>query len=307
MDKISSYFLIGGSGFLGGAFANFLEKKHISYHKILRGDISDAQSFHFKKESLDNLPISSHKNIIIDFAYTSVPNTSFSDPVKDFSENLYNINSHLAFASHLPNAMYVYISSGGTVYGNVNKEEPINEGASNFPLSPYGITKLASEKYAMMYRQIYGLNVKIVRPANVYGPGQKPYRGQGFIATAIAKILKKESIQIFGDGNIIRDYLFVDDFCSAIFSIINEGADGEIYNLGSNVGLTINEILKQIEKLKLNPIDVDYLLERPFDVKYNVLESKKLRALSWEPITTMDEGFAKTAKWLKTYINEQIS
>jgi UDP-glucose 4-epimerase len=302
MNIKSSYFLIGGSGFLGGAFADFLAAKNIPYHKILRGDISDAQSFHFNKESLLNLPISNFKNIIIDFAYTSIPGTSFSDPVKDFSENLYNINSHLAFASHLPNAMYIYISSGGTVYGNVNNEKPINEEASNFPLSPYGITKLASEKYALMYRQIYGLDVKIVRPANIYGPGQKPYRGQGFVATAIAKVLKNESIQIFGNGNIIRDYLFVDDFCSAIFNIINEGTEGEIYNLGSSVGLTINQILSQIGKLQLNPIHIDYLPGRPFDVKYNVLESQKLRELNWEPTTTIDKGLVTTAKWVEKYI-----
>ena len=302
-----SYFLIGGSGFLGTAFTHYLAQRNVTAHNITRGEISDSRSIHFRLETLEKLPVSDLKNIIVDFAYTSVPNTSFYDPVKDFSENLYNINSHLAFATKLPNATYVYISSGGTVYGNVPDRLPIREVHENTPLSPYGITKLASEKYSLMYKEIYGLDVKIVRPANIYGPGQKPFRGQGFIATAIAKMILNQPIQIFGDGSAIRDYLYVDDLCTALYGIIEKGRNGGVYNIGSETGQSTNyilEIIKQNIELVTEP-SIEFLPGRPFDVAYNVLDCTEMKLLDKAFCqVTLEQGIVHSYNWMKSYLQK---
>lgn len=305
MDNPVSCFLIGGSGFLGSAFSTYLKQKKITTHNLLRGEIFDNETHQLHKEVFNKIPINKTKNIVIDFAYASVPHTSFFNPIKDFTENLNNINCHLDFVSKLPNATYIYISSGGTVYGNVKQKKPISENADNFPISPYGITKLASEKYALMHKEIYGLDVRIVRPANIYGPGQRPFRGQGFIATAISKMILQEPIQLFGNGNIIRDYLYIDDFCNALYSIMNSGINGNIYNVGSQVGYRTNELIDIIKTVigADGNVTIDYLPARLFDVAYNVLDCNKVNALGDDLVKVkLEHGILSTYNWLKKYL-----
>lgn len=304
MDNPVSCFLIGGAGFLGSAFSTYLKQKQITAYNLLRGEIFDSGTHQLHKKLFDKIPINK-TNIVIDFAYASVPHTSFFNPIKDFTENLNNVNCHLDFVSKLPNATYIYISSGGTVYGNVEQKKPIKETADNFPISPYGITKLASEKYALMHKEIYGLDVKIVRPANIYGPGQRPFRGQGFIATAISKMILQESVQLFGNGNIIRDYLYIDDFCDALYGIMKKGTNGNIYNVGSQVGYCTNEVVEIIERVIATnkKASVDYFPARLFDVAYNVLDCKKIKELDTGFVKVkLEDGILSTYNWLKEYL-----
>lgn len=303
---MTTFFLIGGNGFVGNAYSVFLKSTGAKVHHILKGQISDSKSFTFNQQVLSQLPVSKVKNIIVDFAYTSVPKTSFTDPVKDFTENLYNINCHLAFASSLPNATYVYISSGGTVYGNVDKKEPISEKSDNYPLSPYGITKLASEKYAFMHRQIHELDIKIIRPSNIFGPGQRPFKGQGFIATALAKIFQRQAVQVFGSEETIRDYIYIDDFVNALNTIISEGKEGEIYNVGTGIGISISDVLSCIEKTIGYEVAINHLPTRPFDVSYNVLNIDKLKSLSWQNAFSFEYGVNQTAKWIKDFLDSDL-
>ncbi|HEX8333284.1 MAG TPA: NAD-dependent epimerase/dehydratase family protein [Segetibacter sp.] len=297
MNKSNSCFIIiGAGGFIGSQYSSYLKKNNCHVFDVFRGQISGIDSdFHFIAELLH---LKKHL-IVIDFAYTSVPNSSFADPVKDYSENLYNVIRHLEFVKQLPNAEYVYISSGGTVYGNPETFKSIGENHTNIPLSPYGITKLSCEKYVLMYKEVYGLKAKIARPSNIYGPGQKPFRGQGFIATAIANILKQNLIQIFGNGQQVRDYLYIDDFCKVLNDIIEFGENGAVYNTGSGIGYTINEVVDNIkEQTNLSP-NIEYLPSRPFDVNYNVLDSSKVSALNnWFPSTSLQRGLKTTIEWL---------
>ncbi|MDB5249642.1 MAG: NAD-dependent epimerase/dehydratase family protein [Segetibacter sp.] len=296
-DKVT-FILIGAAGFLGSAFSNYLLQNKYKVYKILRGQISGIDSdFHLIAELLK---IDDEKLIVVDFAYTSVPNSSSKDPVRDYSENLYNVIRHLEFVKQLPNATYIYISSGGTVYGNPGKHEPIKETYTNNPLSPYGITKLACEKYVLMYKENFGLDVKIVRASNIYGPGQRPFRGQGIIATAIAKALVNDTIQIFGDGSQVRDYLYIEDFCRVLYDVVEFGENGTIYNTGSGMGHTIKSVLENIERVLGNTLSVMYLPSRSFDVRYNVLDSSKVSILNnWSPAITLKEGISTTLEWIR--------
>jgi len=231
---------------------------------------------------------------IIDLAYATVPQTSFVDPMFDLQSNLPGSIGLLQEAAAMRNLRKLLIvSSGGTVYGPVSRL-PISEEARTAPVSPYGITKLAIENYGLMFHRLHGVPVTIVRPANAYGAGQKPFTGQGFIATAIGHILKREAVTIFGRNGTIRDYLHVSDVASGILCALDGGSPGEIYNIGSGVGRNNREVLSVIESYA-NSADYDVNIrvapERHFDVPANVLNfDRLLAATGWQPKVAFVDG-----------------
>jgi UDP-glucose 4-epimerase len=187
----------------------------------------------------------------------------------------------------------VVVSSGGTVYGPTERL-PIREDDPTMPVSPYGITKLTTDRYAMMFHRTAGLPVVVVRPANAYGEDQMAGTGQGFVATAIAAILADREIEIYGPEGTIRDYIHVSDVAAGIVAALDHGAAGEIYNLGTGVGTSNVGIVKILEKLAGEagmPVRTKILPSRKFDVEANILDSTKLRARSgWQPTLPLEQG-----------------
>jgi UDP-glucose 4-epimerase len=159
-----------------------------------------------------------------------------------------------------------------------------------------------------MHHRIQGLHSVVVRPSNIYGPGQIPFRGQGLVATALGLAYTGKALQVFGSGNTIRDYLYIDDFCKALLKIIEFGGSGETYNIGSGVGVTINELIGEINGIlgkEGRKLLVEHLPERPFDVPYNVLNSVKLRSIcKWQPETNLSAGIVNTWQWVKAYLSK---
>jgi UDP-glucose 4-epimerase len=305
--------LIGGGGFIGSAIRNCLVQNGfnlVTIGRTLNIPLLPNETYYSIKEytykQLVSLMAGHPFEVIIDLAYTSVPNTSYQDPISDFSENLNNVIQHLDFAQALKAGQYIYVSSGGTVYGD-HGVKPYTEMDQNLPLSPYGITKLACEHYVYMTHRTKGLNTLVIRPSNIYGPGQKPFRGQGLISTALGLALKGEPVHIFGDGSHVRDYLFIDDFCGALLDLMDKGQGGETYNIGSGAGVEINELMETVvsvvacEGITLHR---KHLPERPFDVHYNVLNTDKIRSLNgWQPVTDLQSGIERTWEWIKAYMN----
>lgn len=231
---------------------------------------------------------------IIDLAYATVPQTSFVNPVFDLQANLPASVGLLQEAAQLPRLRQLMIaSSGGTVYGPVTTL-PIFEEAPTNPISPYGITKLTLEHYGRMFHRMHGVPVTIVRPANAYGPGQRPFVGQGFIATAIGHILKRDKVTIFGEQGTIRDYLHVGDLASGMLAALGGEGRGETYNIGSGVGRNNREVLSAIEVQAARAgydITLDVLPERHFDVPANVLSFSKLNSdTGWRPSIAFEDG-----------------
>jgi len=235
-------------------------------------------------------------NEIVDLAYATVPQTSFADPVYDILANLPPTVGLLEAACALPLCKMVMVSSGGTVYGHADTL-PIVETSLTNPVSPYGITKLTQEKYTLMFHRLHGVPVSIVRPANAYGPGQRPFTGQGFIATAIGAILKRQEVTVFGESGTVRDYIHVADVARGILAVLQCGGAGDVYNLGSGVGRTNRDVLHAIEPLAARrdlPVRIRLEAARQFDVRANVLDSSKLRACSgWVPRQDFNEGLSE--------------
>jgi len=233
---------------------------------------------------------------VIDLVYSTHPQTSFADPLHDITDNLPPTVSLLQVAAEIAVKKLVLVSSGGTVYGLAGAI-PVTEEHPTHPISPYGITKLAVEKYGLMFNHVYGLPVVIARPGNAYGEGQRPSTGQGFVAEAIARTLEDQVISLFGDQGTVRDYIHVADIASGIVAALEHGVDGHCYNIGTGTGRTNLEVLNSLAPLARSAgreIRLKVLPPRKFDVPQNVLDSNKLvRATGWHPQIDFREGLER--------------
>ena len=239
---------------------------------------------------------------VIHLAFASVPNTSFENPLEDLFENLPPTLQLFSVAA-AKSVKLIFVSSGGTIYGEA-EELPISELHTKKPISPYGVTKLTLEMYAYFYGATHNLKYIIIRPSNVYGIGQRPFLGQGFISTAIASAIKGIPVNIYGEYGTIRDYLYISDLVSGILSVLNYGHLNEVYNIDSGSGLSNYEVLNNISSILgkgVNEIQIKHLKSRPFDVKVNVLNTNKLTEhTGWSPKIVFSEGLLATYKWINT-------
>ena len=308
MSQERDTLVIGGAGYIGahlvrkllatGRSVTVLGRKATPVYEIPQGVAYVAGDF-AKHAVISGLLDSHHE--VIHLAYATVPNTSFEDPLADLLQNLpptVQLFSEMAERG----TKLVLVSSGGTVYGEA-MSLPINEGHQTKPISPYGVTKLTLENYAYLYAKTHGLQFICIRPSNAYGVGQRPYVGQGFISTAMASAMRGEYIKIFGQSGTVRDYLYVSDLASGIVSGLEKGRLSETYNLGSGVGHSNMDVIKAMTPLMQESgyeVRVEHLPERAFDVKANVLDSKKLKEhTGWIPEINFDNGLSRTFEWLK--------
>jgi UDP-glucose 4-epimerase len=199
----------------------------------------------------------------------------------------------------------LFISSGGTVYGKTLENYPISEDARTSPISLYGTSKLMIEKIGFLYHIQKNLPFVVARPSNAYGPGQQAFRGQGFIATAMASALEGRPMDIFGDGSIIRDYIHARDLANALVALLCVGQVGEAYNVGTGRGVTLRALVDD----HIAPIlaeagfklDVRYTPARGVDVPYNVLDISKItNGLNFVPAMDLDAGLRDTWIWLRS-------
>jgi len=187
----------------------------------------------------------------------------------------------------------VFISSA-SVYG-LQAVIPIAETAPTDPISSHGINKLTIEKYLQLFKHRHGLDCKIMRLSNPYGPGQNIMGRQGFIAIMIGKILTGEAVKIRGDGSIIRDYVYIDDVTDALWLMRNCNAKESIFNISSGKGYTLNQIIKTVTKLIGAPIKAEFIDTRFVDIPASILDiSRGARILGFNPATSLENGLAKT-------------
>lgn len=297
------YCLIGGAGFIGRHLWHYLHSRGKEISVIGRSKISDGifppdvayytGDYGDKKFLLD---VIQDVDCVVNLAYSSVSKVSFKDPIKDILLNLPPNNTLFESIGHTSVKKLVVVSSGGTIYG-MPISIPIPEDHPTNPISPYGITKLVIEKYALMYHKLSNVPVICVRPSNVYGEGQRPYTGQGFIPTAIASVLDGRKITMFGQTGTIRDYIHVSDTAKGIVSAAEFGAPGDIYNIGTGVGRNNKEILDIISQHATKEglaVNIKLLPPRSLDVPANVLDNTRLESISgWKPEISIEEGILR--------------
>lgn len=299
-----SSIIFGGAGFIGSHIAEDLLKNGLRVTVFDKLNASKKNVEHILNEidfvegdfnnEVDISKALKGKDFVVHLVSSTVPATSNLNTFYDVESNLISSMHLFEKCVEYKIKRLIFISSGGTVYGNPVKL-PINEKHPTDPTSSYGIIKLTIEKYLYFYKILKGLNYKILRFANPFGERQNPFLTQGLIAHLLYKIKNGESLEIWGDGKVIRDYFYIKDGARSIFKAINDNSSNSIYNISSGKGLSINQILDRFRKVLKLDFDVKYMPGRKFDVKSNVLDNKlAAKYLKWEPEYSFNEGLKNT-------------
>ena len=229
----------------------------------------------------------------------TTPSTSNQNPSYDIQKNvLLSIN---LFNECLKQNIkkIIFVSSGGTVYGEPIIL-PVSEDHSTNPISSYGVTKLMIEKYLYLYHKCYGLNYSIIRPSNPYGERQNPNGTQGVVPIFLNKILNNNKIKIWGDGGIIRDYIYIEDLVNAINLIAFSHSQIKIFNVGSGKGTSLNHLINNINNITGLKINVEYDHQRNYDIPKIYLDITCIKKhLDWQPKIVAEEGLLRTWQFIK--------
>ena len=237
--------------------------------------------------------------VLINLIHTTVPGSSMKDPAYDVTSNVANAARWLELLGESSVRKVIYFSSGGTVYG-LPERIPITEDHPTNPLNSYGITKLAIEKYTAMHAQRFAIDYCIVRPSNVYGPGQRLHYGQGVIGIMLSRALRGEALEVWGEGTDQRDYLFIDDLVSAIVKLLEYRGSSRVFNVSSGAGHSVLDVIAALRKHLGALPEVVHLPPRHFDVPVNVLDSSRLQfETGWQPAVDFEDGIRRTIEWLK--------
>jgi len=237
-------------------------------------------------------------DICYHFVSTTLPKSSNADPVFDVETNLLGTVRLLTHAVKAGVKKVIFVSSGGTVYG-VPKQVPIPETHPTDPICSYGITKLAIEKYLGLFKQLHGLDYTVLRISNPYGERQRIQASQGAVSVFLGKALRGESIEIWGDGSVVRDYIYIADVVDAFIAALAPTGDEHVFNIGSGRGLSLNEVLDHIETVTGRTTVRHYTPSRTFDVPKNVLSVERAKqSLGWSPKISFEQGLRKYADWL---------
>lgn len=292
--------VIGGNGFIGATLVRALRERGdtvavldrfpprldtdwtgVDYHL---GDFHDPSLLRKVLPGMDT---------VYHLASSTIPSTADADPVSDIQGNLVGTLALLATMRELGLRRICYFSSGGTVYGNPDLI-PVPESHALQPISSYGIVKVAIEQYLSMFQRQGWLDPVIIRPSNPYGPGQASGGVQGAIAVFLGRALAGTGVQIWGDGETVRDYIYIDDLIELTVRAA-QSRHCAVFNAGSGSGVSLNVLCDSIRQVTGRELPVEYRPGRAFDVRAIVLDVARARhELGWSPRIEIHEGIRRT-------------
>ncbi len=304
--------VLGGNGFLGSHLVDDLVGKGFNVRAF---DRFNNQKIRF--ESKKNVEIINGEflnssdleeavkdmDYVFHFVSTTNPLSSTFNPMVEIDTNIRSSVELFEKCVEAKVKKVIYSSSGGSVYGESNSHRP-NENSVTKPISPYAIGKLTIEKYLNYFYHQYGMESISYRIANPYGPRQPLLSKQGVIPIFLNCLLNKEPIKVFGDGSMIRDYIFVKD---AITMITNSFENGNysLYNLGSGLGNSISEVIEAIEEVTRQKFEIEKTEAPKTFVHTNTLDtSRYVNEFPGLSLTSLKEGIAQTWANLKEASNE---
>lgn len=235
---------------------------------------------------------------IIHLGWTSLPASSNQAPLNDVKFNIGGTIRLLEQAVAAGVKTVIFASSGGTVYG-LTEETPVAEGHPTQPLCSYGISKLTVEKYLEFFHHHHGLRTISLRIANPYGPGQDPHKPQGAVAVFSQFALDNQTAEIWGDGHVVRDFIYIQDVAQAFAAALSNDQAQGVFNIGSGVGTSLNDLIYLIEQTTQKTLKRRHHPPRQFDVPVSVLDVQKAKEiLQWQPTTPFEKGLLHTMTWL---------
>ena len=304
--------VFGGGGFIGS---------HLSEELVDKGyDVTVFDKLYFNKSNLSPLlnkiriiegdfnneidlkESIKGQDIVFHLVSSTLPANSNDNPVYDIQTNL--ISSLLLFDECIKNNVKktIFISSGGTIYG-IPEKLPVKETHSLHPICSYGIIKKTIEDYLFMFNKIYGLEYNVFRLSNPYGERQNPFVAQGVIPVFLRKIIKNEKIEIWGDGEVTRDYIYIKDAVELIVKSINMNSSSKVFNLSSSIGYSLNQIISIIKNITKVNHEVIHKKGRDIDVPVSILDnSLAVETFNWHPVTDIKIGIENTYNYLKKVI-----
>jgi UDP-glucose 4-epimerase len=279
-----SVLLLGGTGFIGSALAERLQRECVPVHVLGRDDSDELGRV---------LPLC---DSVIHLASATTPGSSASHPGRELA-NLEVTLRLVALLDAHPKKRLVFVSSGGTVYGNPQRL-PVTEFEPTAPLSNYGAGKVAQEAFCLALTS-RGHAVTIARPSNAYGPGQQLRQGFGLIRTMLEHARGGTTLEIWGDGENTRDFIYIDDLVEAIVRILSAEPGNAVLNLGSGNGISINRLRQRIQEVTGRTVMAVHHPARATDVRSIVLSTARAEALlDWQPQVLLDDGIARTWDWM---------
>jgi UDP-glucose 4-epimerase len=301
--------ILGASSFIGSHLARRLisdgaeVSSFVRRKSLERFDIGTQIEFDFRDLSSLAGRLASF-DVVVHLVSSSNPASSRLNLRDDIENNLVGSVELLKALEGAAGTKLIFASSGGAVYG-VPNSVPITESHSTEPVSPYGVSKLAIEKHIHISRLEYGLDYRILRVSNPYGPLQLNKNGQGLIPTVIDRAITGNNLTIWGDGSNTRDYIFVEDLVEAFVKAMHYSGNIRLFNIGSGVGSSVLEIVSQVGQLMGTEIGVEFLSARKSDPPENVLDVSMAKdGLGWSSETTLRDGLEKTIDWM---LNRKVS
>jgi UDP-glucose 4-epimerase len=301
--------VLGGRGFIGshlvdtllnrGYFVRCFDRPHIQplSKSHLENDRFELCEGDFVSEA-DVANALEGCHVCFHLISTTLPKSSNVDPIFDVESNVLGTVRLLSHALRSGLKKIIFVSSGGTIYG-VPEQTPILETHVTNPVCSYGITKLTIEKYLHLFHILHGLDYTILRLANPFGEGQRVQASQGAIAVFLGRILHGEPVEVWGDGSIVRDYIYISDVVDALMEALERTTDEHVFNIGSGRGHSLRELIDAIESVTGLTATRRYLPARQFDVPTNILSIERARKLlDWSPKVTFDDGIKNFADWM---------
>jgi dTDP-glucose 4,6-dehydratase len=305
-------FVTGAAGFIGSNFVHYLTERteedivvldKLTYagdivnlyplwqHKVERVDLSDI-------EQLEPLFKKYNPSAVFHFAAESHVDNSIKDVTPFLYTNVIGTTNLLRCAVDCDLKMFHHISTD-EVYGSLGYDDPsFTEETPYDPQNPYSASKAASDHFVMAFHNTYGLPVKLTNCSNNYGPRQNVEK---LIPKTITNILQGNKIPVYGKGENIRDWIYVEDHCEAIYEVFNRGKVGEKYNIGGECEVKNIDLIKKLLELLGGSGDlIEYVNDRPgHDLRYSIDNAKIRTDLGWVPKYTLEQGLEKTIDWYK--------
>jgi UDP-glucose 4-epimerase len=293
--------VLGGNGFIG---SKLVEKLLLLGNDVVSFDVNPPQSSFTKSSRLTNVVGDFSKfediqkgltgaDIVFHLVSTTKPSSADQNPIFDIQTNLFGTLTVLDAMVAENVKRIVFVSSGGTVYGHP-LSLPISEDHPTNPISSYGITKLMIEKHIGRYQIKFGIDYLIARISNVYGATKVINVSQGVIENLVWNSINRNFIEIWGDGSIIRDYVYISDVINALYKLANYHGDRRIFNIGTGIGTSVNNIISVMTNLGILHSPLSYKSGRNYDVSSNILDiSLAKEELGWEPEASIIHGIQK--------------
>lgn len=307
------HLILGGGGFIGRHVAMLLVR---AGHRVVLASRKDILAdlppelaravrwARFDMAAADWDTLLDGIDVVHHFAWSSLPATAAADPAGDLTVNVAATLRLLEAARRRQRPpRVVFTSSGGTVYGKLD-QVPVAEDHPLRPITAYGAGKAAVELYFGCYRTLHGVDCRIGRVANPFGVGQDVLRGQGAVTAFLHAAMTDRPIQIWGDGEVVRDYIHVSDAAIGLVRLAcAPRTDGPfVFNLASGQGVSLNGIVAELEQQLGRRLVVLRSPGRAFDVPVSVLDvSRAQDVLGWSPILSFPDGIGRTIADMKRH------